>query len=153
MSDATNYAENQLIDTLFRGGSGNWYVGLLTAITAAETGAVTEVASAGGYARVAIPKTTDAWAGTQGAGTTGASSGTSGQTSNNAAITFPAPTTDWAPASAPLVGLGLWDAPAGGNLWFVHQLTNSSGTVVSRTVLAGDDPPFFAPSALTMTLA
>lgn len=74
----------------------------------------------GSYARVPIAASLAAWAGTQGAGTTVASSGTNATTSNNAAATFADPTADWG-----WCGLFvLFDALNGGNAWIVDTLTN-----------------------------
>jgi len=74
----------------------------------------------GAYARVPIAASFAAWAGTQGAGTTVASSGTNATTSNNAAATFANPTADWG-----WCGLFvLFDAVSGGNAWIVDALTN-----------------------------
>jgi hypothetical protein len=78
--------------------------------------------SATGYARVAIASSLANWSGTQGAGTTVASSGSSGQVSNNSAIAFAQVTT----ALGLVVGVGMWDAATSGNAWeFAIQ---SSGT-------------------------
>ena len=84
----SNYLQNKFVDALLRGQSYTFpttvYVGLATGTsTAASCGS--EV-SGGSYARVSIPSSLANWAGTQGAGTTVVSSGTSGQTSNMQAI-------------------------------------------------------------------
>ena len=93
MSAASNYLENKLVDHLLRGQTltapATVYVGLSTTAPG-EASFGTEV-SGTAYARVAVTSSLANWAGTQGAGTTVASSGTSGLTSNNAAITFPTP--------------------------------------------------------------
>jgi hypothetical protein len=70
----------------------------------------------GSYARVSVACTLAAWAGSQGAGTTVASSGTSGQTSNNAAVTFPAATANWNTSPEGIWGFALYDASTVGNL-------------------------------------
>lgn len=70
----------------------------------------------GGYARVSVACSLAAWAGTQGAGTTIASSGTSGQTSNNSAITFSQATANWNAAPEGIWGFALYDAASAGNL-------------------------------------
>lgn len=145
MSNLTNYAENKLIDALMRaqslGAPATWYIGLLTAAADAEAGTLTEV-SGGSYARVAVTASLANWAGTQGAGTTAASSGTGGQTSNNAAIAFPTATAAW----GTVTHVALFDASTGGNAWIVIALT------ASRTVASGD-PCSFAAAALTLTAA
>lgn len=79
----------------------------------------TEV-SGGSYARSSAAASLANFAGTQGAGTTVASTGTSGVTSNNAAQSWPAPTATWG-----TVGLLVWwDASSAGNAWAWEVLTN-----------------------------
>lgn len=135
MSAKTNYAENKIIDWLFRGQSltppATWYVGLFTS-NPSDAGNDGVEASGGNYARVAVANNLTNWAGTQGAGTTTVSSGTSGTTSNNVTVTFPTLTADIGTA----VGFGLWDAPIGGNLWVKGALTQS------KPLLTGDTPEF-----------
>lgn len=109
----------------------------------AGTAAVEPVGN--GYARVSVPGALTAWAGTQGAGTTVASSGSSGQTSNNAAVTFPAPT-----AAGPwgfVWGVAIWDASTAGNQLYWGGLTTP------KTVNASDAAPSFAAASLTIILA
>jgi hypothetical protein len=101
----------------------------------------TEV-TGGAYARVSVTSSLANWAGTQGATTTVASSGTSGQTSNNATITFPAPTANW----GTVVEFCMFDASSGGNLLWRAALTTS------KTINNGDAAPSFAISALTWTV-
>ncbi|KAA1013052.1 hypothetical protein FVF58_09690 [Paraburkholderia panacisoli] len=94
--------------------------------TALQAGTIPE-GSATGYARVAITSSLANWAGTQGAGTTVASTGTSGQISNNNAIAFAQVTT----SLGLVVGVGMWDASTSGNCWeFAIQ---SSGTPTNIT--------------------
>ena len=107
MSAFTDFAENHLVDFIFRGqalgingataaagtGPATRYVALLTT-GMSDPGVGTEV-SGGSYARVTVASTLANWAGTQGALSTTVSTGTSGTTSNNNAITFPAPTAAW----------------------------------------------------------
>lgn len=144
MAALTNYAENKVIDALMRaqaiGTPATWYVGLFTAAPS-DTGGGTEV-SGGNYARVAVTAGLTQWAGTQGAGTTTASSGTNGTTSNNAAITFPAPTASW----GTVTHVGIFDASTAGNLWVYTALT------ASKTVNNGDPAPSFAAAALTLQI-
>jgi hypothetical protein len=152
MSKLTNFGENALVDFFMRaqaaGLPADWHVGLVTAIGDAETASVTEV-SGGAYARVAVTRSLAAFSGTQGAGSTTASSGTSGQSSNNAGITFPAPTANW----GTVIGVGLWDAASGGNLWVLDNIRNSDGAAITRTILNGDDAPSFAAGSLRLTIA
>jgi hypothetical protein len=144
MAALSNYLQNKLIDFLLRAQAfippATTYVGLFTVAEGAAGGG-TEV-SGGAYARVAVTSGLAAWAGTQGAGTTTASSGTTGQTSNNNALTFPAPTANW----GAIVGIGIFDASTAGNLLIYAPLTTS------KTVNNGDAAPSFAASALTFTL-
>jgi hypothetical protein len=155
MSALSDFAENKLIDWLLRGqaigitgasaaagtGPTNTYIALLTAAPS-DAGGGTEV-TGGSYARVTYASTLANWAGTQGAGTTVASSGTGGQTSNNNAITFPAPTANW----GTVTHFAMYDASSGGNLLFWAALT------ASKTINNGDAAPSFAAAALTITFA
>lgn len=139
----TDAAENSIIDAVLRaqvlGAPATFYAALDTTACSDST-AGTEV-SGGSYARVAITSGLSAWAGTQGAGTTAASSGTGGVTSNNAAITFPAPTANWG-----TVGwFRLVSASTGGTTWFCQALT------ASKTINSGDAAPSFAIGAMTFT--
>ena len=145
MSAATDYLENKIIDWLLRGQSftppATVYVGLFTAAPS-DSGGGTEV-SGGSYARVGVGSSLANWAGTQSAGSTTASSGTGGQTSNNGAITFPAPTANWGTVSH----FGLFDASTAGNLLLQAALTDP------KTINNGDPAPAFAIGTLTLTLA
>lgn len=149
MAAFTDYFENKLVDQIFRGQAyafpATLYVGLLTAAPT-DSAAGTEVVTGAttNYARVGVACSLANWAGTQGAGTTVASSGSSGGTSNNAAITFGAPTAaasggvSWGSVQA----VGIYDAPTGGNLLMYS-------TMPAKTVNAGDSAPSFAIGALT----
>lgn len=119
----------------------NVYVALFTAAPS-DSGGGTEV-SGGSYARVAVASTLANWAGTQSAGSTTASSGSGGQTSNNAAVTFPTPSANWGVCTH----VGIFDSLTSGNLLFWEALT------VSKTVNNGDPAPTFPIAALTVTLA
>lgn len=144
MAALSDYLENKLIDLILRGqaytGPTNAYVGLLTSAPS-DAGGGTEV-TGGSYARVAVVASLANWAGTQGAGTTTASSGTSGTTSNNAAITFPTPSASW----GSITHVGVYDASTAGNLLFFSALT------ASKTVNNGDPAPSFAAAALTFQI-
>lgn len=143
MAGKSDYLENKFIDWLLRGQTFTppvtAYIGLLTAAPS-DAGGGTEV-TGGSYARVAITSSLANWAGTQSAGSTTASSGTGGQTSNNAAITFPAPTANW----GVVTHFGIYDASTAGNLLYWAALT------VSKTINNGDAAPSFAAGALTIT--
>lgn len=154
MAALSDFAENKIIDFLFRGqalgitgasaaagtGPTNIYVALYTANPTDST-AGTEV-TGGSYARVTVASSLANWAGTQGAGTTTASSGTTGTTSNNNAITFPAPTANW----GVVTGAALLDASSGGNILAYGALT------VNKTVNNGDAAPSFPAGSLTFQL-
>jgi hypothetical protein len=140
----SDYLENKLIDQLFRGqtapATSTLYVGLLTAAPS-DSGGGTEV-SGGAYARVAVTSSLANWAGTQSAGSSTASSGTGGQTSNNTAITFPTPTAGW----STVTHFGIYDAATGGNLLFWGALT------IAKTINQADTVTFPAAS-LSITFA
>ena len=142
MTAKTDYLENKLTDFLYRAQAfappASLYIGLFTTAPT-DSSAGVEV-TGGSYARVAVTSGLTAWAGTQGAGTTVASTGTGGTTSNNAAITFPAPTANW----GVVVAFGIFDAASGGNLWTYANLTTS------KTINNGDAAPSFAAAALTI---
>lgn len=144
MSAMSDFLENKLIDQLFRGQAAptttTLYVGLLTAAPS-DAGGGTEV-SGNSYARVAVTSSLANWAGTQSAGSTTASSGTGGQTSNNAAITFPTPSGTW----GTVTHFGIYDATSGGNLLFWGALT------ISKTINQSDTVTFPAAS-LSITFA
>jgi hypothetical protein len=140
----SDYLENRLVDQLFRGQAApttsTLYVGLLTAAPS-DTGGGTEV-SGGSYARVAVTSSYTNWAGTQSAASTVASTGTGGQTSNNAAITFPSPSATW----GTVTHFGIYDAASAGNLLFWGALT------ISKTINQADTVTFPAAS-LSVTFA
>lgn len=144
MAALSNYLENKLIDQIFRGQAYTFpttvYVGLYTAAPS-ETGGGTEV-SGGSYARVAVASSLANWAGTQAAASTTASSGTSGTTSNNIGVTFPAPTANWGVVTS----VGIFDAASAGNMLIYGNLT------ISKTVNNGDSAPTFQASALSFQI-
>lgn len=138
----TDYLENKLVDWLVRGQTytppTSLYIGLDTG-SCTEAGGGTEV-TGGSYARVAVTSSLANWAGTQSAGSTVASSGTSGTTSNNNAITFPAPTANW----GTVVSFRIWDASTSGNALICQTLTTS------KTINNGDAAPSFSAASLTI---
>jgi len=142
-AQASDALENLFIDHLFR--SAAWakptalWVALFTSAPSDAGGGV-EV-STGGYARVNLPPGDGNWTATQG-GATGVSNGTGGMTSNNVAITFAAPTADWA-----TVGwFALFSASSGGTMYVWDALQ------APRTILSGDPAPSFQPGSLQITL-
>lgn len=144
MSAMSDFLENSLVDQIFRGQTApttsTLYIGLYTAAPS-DTGGGTEL-SGSGYARVSVTSSLANWAGTQSTGSTTASSGTGGATSNNAAITFPEPTSGWGQVQA----FGVFDAATGGNLLFHGSLT------INKTINEGDTVTFPAGS-LVVTFA
>jgi hypothetical protein len=145
MAALTNFAENKLIDALLRaqslGAPATAYIALFTS-DPTETGAAGTEVTGGSYARVAVTASLANWAGTQAAASTVASSGTSGTTSNNAAITFPAPTAQW----GSVTHWALMDAASAGNAWIYGALTTA------KTVNNGDAAPSFAAASLTFQI-
>ena len=143
MSAKTNYLENKIIDWLFRGQAftppTTLYFALFTT-AADEAGTAIEVSASGtGYARVGLTANMTNFAGTQGAGTTTASTGTGATTSNNVAIQYGAPVANW----GLIGGMGVFDSPTGGNMIAYGALLQP------KTVNAGDDAPSFAPGDFT----
>lgn len=152
MAGKSDKLENAFIDWFFRAqaigitgasagagtGPTSLYIALLTAAPS-DAGGGTEV-SGGSYARVTYASSMANWAGTQGAGTTVASTGTNGTTSNNNPITFPAPTANWGVCTH----LGIYDATSAGNLLYWVALT------IAKTINNGDAAPSFAAAALTV---
>ena len=139
----SDYVENNAIDYIFRAQTwtigATFYVGLSTA-ACSDSSVGTEV-SGGSYARASITRSLANFAGTQSAGSTTASSGTGGQTSNNVAINFATPTAGWGTVTHFFIS----DASSGGNLILCQSLTTS------KTINTGDSVSF-AIAALTVTL-
>lgn len=145
MSAKSDYLENKLIDYLLRNQAftqlTNTYVALFTAAPS-DSGGGTEV-TGGSYARVTVACSLANWAGTQSAGSTSASSGTGGVTSNNNAITFPTPSANW----GSITHFGIFDASTSGNLLYHGALTTP------KTVNNGDPAPTFPAGTLQITEA
>ena len=145
MAAMSDYLENKIIDWLFRAQTfsppATLYVALFTTGDNDADSSKVEV-SGGSYARVAVTPSLANFAGTQSAGSTTASSGTGGTTSNNNAITFPAPTGNW----GSIVGVGVYDASTSGNLLFYGAL----GT--NKTVNNGDPAPSIVAGTLTLQI-
>lgn len=106
--------------------------------TALEAGTFPEV-TGGAYARQAVAASLANWAGTQSAGSTTASSGTGGTTSNNNSIPYPTPTANW----GLIVGMVEMDAVSAGNAWDYAIFS------LPKTVNNGDAAPTFNAAALT----
>tara|TARA_B100001094_G_C18158625_1_gene787984 strand:+ start:250 stop:684 length:435 start_codon:yes stop_codon:yes gene_type:complete len=124
---ATNYLERRLLHYIFKNNSltfnspgDNIYVGLATAVSAAETGSVTE-ASFGGYARQNV--TAANWT------TIGADSTDTQTAKNTNAIDFPAKTDS---GTQTITHVIITDASSSGNTLFVGELD------VPKTLAEGD---------------
>lgn len=141
-SGPSDYLENKLIDWLYRGQTytppATKYLALFTSAPSASGGGI-EV-SGGAYARVALSASLTAFSGTQGAGTTAVSTGTSGATSNSADIAFAAPTADW----GTVTHWALFDASTGGNLLMFGSLATPV------TVINGGLAPTIPAGALSL---
>lgn len=138
MAAMSDFLENKIIDQVFRGQAYTFpatiYVGLFTT-SPSDTAGGTEV-SGNNYSRVAVTSSLANWAGTQGSGTTVASTGNTGVTSNNTQITFTTPSANW----GTVVAFGMFDAATGGNLLLYGTLT------LAKTVNQGDMVTFPATS-------
>ena len=145
MSAMSDYLENKLVDQLFRGQAAptttTLYVALYTAAPSDPSATGTEL-TGNNYSRVSVTSSLANWAGTQAAASTVASSGTGGQTSNNAAITFPTPSATW----GTVTHFAIYDAATTGNELFWGALT------ISKTINSGDTVSFPAGS-LAITFA
>jgi hypothetical protein len=119
------------------------YVGLFTVIPTRSTGGTELTTGAGftGYARQSLAASLANWSGTQGAGTTLASSGTDDEVSNNVAVTFSA---SLAAAWAGVVAWGLFDAVSAGNLLEFGPIVDSNGDPITRSFAIGDAVEFAA---------
>lgn len=130
----SDYLENKLIDHVFRGQAYSApitvYVELYTS-ACSDAARGTEVAG-GSYARASLAASLVNWAGTQAAGSTTASSGTGGTTSNNAAISFATPSAGW----GLVTHVGLSDASTAGNMLICIALTTA------KTINSGDTVSF-----------
>lgn len=151
MASMTDFLENKLVDWFFRAqaigitgataaagtGPATLYYALFTA-TPSDTGGGTEV-TGGSYTRVGLASSLANMAGTQSPGSTTASAGTTGTTSNNAAITFPAPSASW----GTITHFAIFDAVSSGNMLFWGALT------APKTINSGDAAPSFVIGAFT----
>lgn len=142
MSQMSDYLENKLVDHIFRATSFSAPSALYVSLHSdnpGETG-LNEI-SGNAYARAGLAPSVSNWKSTNGA-TSGASSGTGGQTSNAGLITFPTPTGTWGTVSH----FAIWDSLTSGNVLFYGSLT------ITKTINQGDTVSF-APDALTVTFA
>jgi len=141
----TDYLANKMIDLIWRAEAFTWpattYLRLVTTAPSNAAGGV-EV-SGGDYARVALASSLAALSGTQTVGSTVASSGTSGRTSNNAALTYPAPTATW----GTVTHVEMMDASTAGNRLFWSALG------APKTVNSGALAPSFPANSYGITFA
>ncbi len=122
-ADLSDYAENRIVDALFRGQAldapASWHLALYTD-TCTDAGPGAEISTSGtAYGRQAVASSLANWAGTQAAGSTSASTGTSGTTSNNGPIVWPESTAAW----GTIQSVGFVDTATAGNRWVCINLT------------------------------
>ena len=145
-SGLSNFFINKVVDAAFRGQSYTFpstvYVAVCTGTCTAAT-AVGEVTT-GTFSRIAVASSLANWSGTQGAGTTAVSSGTTRTISNNSIVSYGAGT---ATASVgTLTYLALFDAASGGNYLGYASLSTQ------RVITSGDPMPRFSANALQISL-
>lgn len=121
----SDYGENKVLDALIRGQAigtpATWYIALYTD-TCSDSASGTEVSTSGtAYARQGVTANMTNWAGTQSAGSTSASSGTGGTTSNNGTIAWTTSTASWGNVQS----VGWTDASTAGNRWICINLTSA----------------------------
>lgn len=121
----SDFGENKVLDALVRGQTlgapATWHLALFTD-TCTDAGAGAEVSTSGtAYARQAVTASLANWAGTQSAGSTVASTGSGGTTSNNNLITWTESTAAW----GNIQSVGFMDASTAGNRWICIDLTSA----------------------------
>jgi hypothetical protein len=140
----SDYLANKLIDLIFRAQSYSFPATIYNALyttAPSNSGGGVEVGGGVNYSRASLACGLSTLSGTQGAGTTSASSGTGGRSSNNSAIAFPAPSGTWGTC----VAQGWRDASSAGNLLFWGALTTS----LSVDALSG--APTYPPDGMGFT--
>jgi hypothetical protein len=100
----------------------------------------------GSYGRASVAATLANWAGTQSSGSTSASTGSGGQSSNNGTIAFPTPTADWVSGTEKIWGWAEFDSLTGGNL------LNWGPMTTLQSVLNGQAAPTYAAGSLIVTV-
>jgi hypothetical protein len=140
---ASRYLANTLLDFLFREQAYNppasSEIAILT-VAPDNSDAYTEL-SATGYARVSVAASLAAWSGSQGAGTTTASTGSGAyaESSNNAAVVFHASIpANWTGC----VAIAFFDGTSDDNMLDWYYLTDSDGNPVTRNYAIGDAVSF-----------
>lgn len=142
----SDFLSNALIDLIFRGQAYSFPAVMYHALYTSSPGnadAGVEIGGGVGYGRASLACSLAAISGTQSAGSTVASSGTSGEISNNVAVTHPQPSGSW---STPTHG-GWRDASSAGNLLFHGALTNPT------SISATSPPPSYAPGVAKFRFA
>ncbi len=147
MPGMTNYYRNKINDWAMRGQTfvppTSIFIALVS--TPPSAGAAGTPLAGTGYQRIEVPLSLLNWSGTQGAGSTTASSGTSGQSSNNSIVNFGDAGSNWGTASH----WEAWDALTGGNRLFWGTIVDSVGTPTPRSIVTGDPVQFPAGSLVT----
>jgi hypothetical protein len=135
----TDYAWGKVFDLLFGGVSftapATYYAALSTAALSRTTTTLAEP-SGNGYARATIANNPTNWL----VPYSNDFLSQAGDARNGVAVAFPAPTGSWGSC----VGTALADAPSGGNVWFVAQLTAPVAPA------AGTHAPTFSAGAFTL---
>ncbi len=123
MASFSNYAEDKVLDNIFRGTAfsvPNLHIALFTSSAGLETNnaaSQTEITAAGtGYARTAVPSYT------------GFTAAASGKTTNATALEFPVASLDW----GTVTHIALMDAETGGNVVLWGSIRNA------RPIYSGD---------------
>lgn len=143
MAGISNYLKDLCLNLLYRDGTftqpANLYVALFSTMpTDAGTGGVELTGT--GYARVAIATTAAAWS------APAAGTGTQRVIDNVGVVDFGTAGSDWAPAAAPAVGFGLFDAATAGNYW-------GGNAFAASKVIQNGDPVRFNAGSLDTILA
>lgn len=138
MPGMTNYFRNKIVDHM-RGlpysAPATAYVALVS--TTPSAGSAGTPLSGTGYARAAIPLDAVSWANTQASGT-GASTGTTGTTSNSIVVDFGTAGGAWGTAT----NFEVWDSLTGGNRLFWGEITDGAGTPTPRSIVLADPVSF-----------
>lgn len=141
-SGLSAYLQNKTLDAIFRGQSLPTISTVYFALILDPSQGGNEV-TGGGYTRASVATSLSNFCGTQGSGTTTASSGTSGQVSNNVNIVFPSPSAYWGLVDQ----VWVYDSASGGNIL-------AKGMLTSQKNINGSDPaPLFPPGAITFTFS
>lgn len=102
--------------------------------SALDAGTAMVEPSGGSYARASLAASLTNWSGTQSAGSTVASSGIGGQSSNNVAVNYTTPTADWTPGTVRIWGWAKYDASSSGNLWEWGHMTSIQAAMSGQAV-------------------